>query len=148
MWTESSQGAAVPVEPLVLTAGEELRAEYFLQRREMGVINVGGAGTITVDGRKYDVGCKEGMYIGMGAKEIVFASTDGNAPAKFYLNSAPAHKSYPNVLIKPEGTPAEGVVIVKEENKVELGLLEESNHRVICKYILPGQVENCQRMPL
>lgn len=137
-------GAAVPVEPLKLTAGEELRAEYFLQRREMGVINVGGAGTITVDGKKYEVGYKEGMYIGMGAQDIVFASADTKEPAKFYLNSAPAHKTYPTVLIKPEGTPAEGVVIVKDENKVELGSLEDANHRVICKYILPGQVESCQ----
>lgn len=137
-------GAAVPVEPLKLTAGEELRAEYFLQRREMGVINVGGAGTITVDGKKYEVGYKEGMYIGMGAQDIVFASADAKEPAKFYLNSAPAHKTYPTVLIKPEGTPAEGVVIVKDENKVELGSLEDANHRVICKYILPGQVESCQ----
>ena len=137
-------GAAVPVEPLTLTAGEELRAEYFLQRREMGVINVGGAGSITVDGKKYDVGYKEGMYIGMGAKDIVFASADAEEPAKFYLNSAPAHKTYSTVLIKPEGTPQEGVVIVKDENKVELGSLEDANHRVICKYILPGQVESCQ----
>lgn len=138
-------GAAMPVEKeLKLTAGDELRAEYFLERREMGVINIGGDGVITIDGVKYDVSFKEGMYIGMGAKDISFASKDGANPAKFYLNSAPAHKSYPTVLIKPEGTPADGVVIVKDENKVELGSLEESNHRVICKYILPGQVESCQ----
>lgn len=137
-------GAAVPVEPLALTAGEELRAEYFLQRREMGVINVGGVGSITIDGKKYNVGYKEAMYIGMGAKDIIFESADAKEPAKFYLNSAPAHKTYPTVLIRPEGTPEEGVVIVKDENKVELGSLEESNHRVICKYILPGQVESCQ----
>ncbi len=61
-------GAAVPVEPLALTAGDELRAAYFLQRREMGVINVGGAGSITIDGKTYEVGYKEGMYIGMGPK--------------------------------------------------------------------------------
>lgn len=137
-------GAAVPVKPLKLTAGDELRAEYFLQRREMGVINVGGKGRVLVDGRAYEVAYKEGMYIGMGAKDIVFESADAAEPAKFYLNSAPAHKSYPTVLIKPEGTPEEGVVIVKDENKVELGSLEDSNHRVICKYILPGQVESCQ----
>lgn len=137
-------GAAVPVEPLALTAGDELRAEYFLQRREMGVINVGGAGSITVDVKKYEVGYKEGMYIGMGSKDITFESADAKEPAKFYINSAPAHKTYPTVLIRPEGTPEEGVVIVKDENKVELGSLEESNHRVICKYILPGQVESCQ----
>lgn len=137
-------GSAVPVEPIALTAGEELRAEYFLQRREMGVINIGPAGVITIDGKDYQVGYKEGMYIGMGAKDITFASVDPEHPAKFYFNSAPAHKTYPTVLIKPEGEAEEGVVIVKDENKVELGSLEQSNHRTICKYILPGQVESCQ----
>ena len=137
-------GAAVPVKPLVLTAGDELRADYFLQRREMGVINIGGPGRIIIDGKTYEVAFKEGMYIGMGAKDITFESVDATVPAKFYLNSAPAHKTYPTVLIKPNGTPEEGVVIVKDENKVELGSLEDANHRVICKYILPGQVESCQ----
>ena len=137
-------GAAVPVKPLVLTAGDELRADYFLQRREMGVINIGGPGRIIIDGKTYEVAFKEGMYIGMGAKDITFESDDAATPAKFYLNSAPAHKTYPTVLIKPNGTPEEGVVIVKDENKVELGSLEDANHRVICKYILPGQVESCQ----
>ena len=138
-------GAATPVnEVLKLTAGDELRAEYFLQRREMGVINIGGDGIITIDGREYEVAHKQGMYIGKGAKDITFASKNPEQPAKFYLNSAPAHKTYPTVLIKPEGTPEEGVVIVKDENKVELGSLEEANHRTICKYILPGQVESCQ----
>ena len=137
-------GAAVPVKPLVLTAGDELRADYFLQRREMGVINIGGPGRIIIDGKTYEVAFKEGIYIGMGAKDITFESVDAAVPAKFYLNSAPAHKTYPTVLIKPNGTPEEGVVIVKDENKVELGSLEDANHRVICKYILPGQVESCQ----
>ena len=139
-------GAAVPAgETLVLTAGAELRAEYFLQRREMGIINIGGAGVIVADGKEYEVGHKEGMYIGMGVKEITFASKESTVPAKFYFNSTPAHHTYPTVLIKPEGTPEEGVVIVKDENKVELGTLEQSNHRTICKYILPGQVENWSR---
>ena len=138
-------GAAVPVaKELKLMAGAELRAEYFLQRREMGVINIGGAGRIAIDGKVYEVGAREGMYIGMGARDIGFVSLDPNSPAKFYLNSAPAHHQYPTVLIKREGTPAEGVVIIKEENKVRLGSLESSNHRTICKYILPGQVESCQ----
>lgn len=138
-------GSAVPVKKsLTLTAGDELRAKYFCERRELGVINIGGAGTITVDGRDYAVGPREGMYIGMGSKDISFASADGSAPAKFYLNSAPAHRSCPTVLIKPEGEPGDGVVIIKDENKVELGSLEEANHRTICKYILPGQVESCQ----
>lgn len=137
-------GAAVPVTPIVLTAGEEIRAEYFLQRREMGVINIGGKGTVTVDGRDYVLEFKEGMYIGMGSKDITFTSADVKNPAKFYFNSAPAHKTYPTVLIRPEGTEEEGVVIVQDSNKVELGSLEESNHRTICKYILPGQVKSCQ----
>lgn len=138
-------GGVMPVEKeLALEAGAELRAEYFLQRRELGIINIGGAGKITVDGRVYEVQHKEGMYIGMGAKEISFASTDASRPAKFYLNSAPAHAAYPTVLIKPEGVAEEGVIIVKDENKVELGCLEDSNQRTICKYILPGQVESCQ----
>lgn len=138
-------GSATPSsQKLYLEAGDELRADYFLQRREMGVINIGPKGYITVDGKRYTVDYKEGMYIGLGKKEIFFESEDSANPAKFYINSAPAHTAYPTVLIKPEGEPGEGIVIVKDENKVELGSLEDSNHRVICKYILPGQVESCQ----
>lgn len=138
-------GGVMPTEKeLVLTAGAELRAEYFLERREMGVINIGGSGVITVDGKRYEVANREGMYLGKGGKDIRFSSVDSSRPAKFYLNSAPAHMTYPTVLIKPEGEPAEGVVIVQDKNKVELGCLEQSNHRTICKYILPGQVESCQ----
>lgn len=130
-------GSAVPSgEKLVLTAGEEIRAEYFLQRREMGIINIGGKGTVTVDGTAYELGYKDGMYIGMGSKDITFESADANEPAKFYFNSAPAHKTYPTVRITLDD--------IKPENKVELGSLEDSNHRVINKYILPGQVESCQ----
>ena len=138
-------GSATPVqETLTLEAGAELRAEYFLQRRELGVINIGGKGRITVDGKVYEVESRDGMYIGRGKKEITFASADPENLAKFYLNSAPAHTTYPTVLIKKEGIPSEDVVIIKDVNKVELGTLEESNHRTICKYILPGQVESCQ----
>ena len=96
-------GACVPVNPIKLTAGDELRAEYFLQRREMGLINIGAAGVIEIDGREYRVGHKDGMYIGMGAKDITFKSADPKNPAKFYLNSAPAHTSSPTVLIKLAG---------------------------------------------
>lgn len=126
-------GAAVPTTSLSLDAGSELRAEYFLQRRELGVINIGGTGKIKIDGNEYILEYKDGMYIGMGSKEIEFISEDENNPAKFYFNSAPAHKTYPTVLIKPE-----------ECVTVELGSLEEANHRVIRKYILSGQVESCQ----
>lgn len=138
-------GAAVPVnEKLVLTAGDELRAEYFLQRRELGIINIGGDGIITIDGRVYEVNARDGMYVGRGSKDISFESKDASNPAKFYMNSAPAHVSYPTVHIKLEGEAEEGVVIVKDENKVELGTLEDSNHRIINKYIVTGQVESCQ----
>lgn len=127
-------GAAVPASaPLRLMAGKEIRAEYFLQRREMGVINIGGKGAVTVDGTAYTLENRFGLYIGMGSKEITFESADKNQPAKFYFNSTPAHRTCPTVLIKPE-----------ECVSVELGSLEESNHRVIRKYILPGQVESCQ----
>lgn len=137
-------GAVMPLEAIPLTAGEEIRAAYFLERRELGVINIGGAGRIHIDGTDYEIAPMEGMYIGKGSKDIIFSSKDQSNPAKFYLNSAPAHTSYPTVHIKPQGEDTEGVVIVKDSNKVELGSLEKSNHRTICKYILPGQVESCQ----
>lgn len=138
-------GSAVPAAGTIeLASGEELHSDFFLQRRELGIINIGGAGTVTVDGRSYAVGYREGMYVGMGARQVVFASEDAAKPARFYLNSTPAHKVCPTVVIRPEGEAAESVVIVKPENKVELGSMEESNHRTICKYILPGQVESCQ----
>ena len=127
-------GSAVPVgKSLSLSSGEALHAGSFLERRELGVINIGGAGVITVDGTAYALRNRDGLYVGMGAKEVVFESADGDTPAKFYLNSAPAHRACPTVLIRPEDC-----------QRVELGSMEESNHRTICKYILPGQVESCQ----
>ncbi len=131
-------GSATPTDKaLKLTAGDELRAAYFLERREMGVINIGGKGTMTLDGVKYDFDYKDGIYIGMGTKEVIFESADAANPAKFYFNSAPAHKTYPTVFINPEKD-------ILPENKKELGCLENANHRTIRKYILPGQVESCQ----
>ena len=131
-------GAAMPVgKVLKLEAGDELRAKYFLERREMGIINIGGKGTVTVDGKPYDFKYRDGMYIGMGAKEITFASADESEPAKFYFNSAPAHMTYPTVFIDPDKD-------ILPQNKLELGTLEDANHRILRKYILPGQVESCQ----
>ena len=127
-------GSAVPVsQPLTLAGGEELHAAFFLERRELGIINIGGEGVVTVDGTAYTLRHKDGLYIGMGSRDIRFESRDAGDPAKFYFNSAPAHKTYPTVLIRPEACV-----------RVGLGSLEESNHRTICKYILPGQVESCQ----
>jgi 4-deoxy-L-threo-5-hexosulose-uronate ketol-isomerase len=138
-------GSAVPVDKeLKLLAGDELRAQYFLERRELGIINIGGDGIVTADGKEYNVISRDGMYIGRGTKDISFRSKDPKNPAKFYLNSAPAHMTYPTVLIKREGTAGEGEVVIKPENKKELGTLEDANHRTINKYILPGQVQSCQ----
>ena len=137
-------GAAVPVEDIVLSGEADLKAEYFCERRELGVLNIGGSGTITVDGKVFKVGYQEAMYIGMGSRSVVFSSDDAENPAKFYFNSAPAHHIYPTVVIKPEGEPGEDCVIVKPENNVALGNREDANERVICKYIVPDQVKSCQ----
>ncbi len=127
-------GGAKPVhKELVMEAGAELRAEYFLQRREMGIINIGGKGVVRIDGKDYVLDYKDGIYIGRGNKEIVLISCDPEKPAKFYFNSTPAHKEYPTVLIHPEDCVFQ-----------ELGSLATCNHRTIRKYILPGQVESCQ----
>lgn len=126
-------GSACPVSPLTLEAGKVLRAEYFLERREMGIINIGAKGSVTVDGVKYELENKDGLYIGMGSKEIVFASEDASNTAKFYFNSAPAHKTYP----------IEKIEISKAE-PAKMGSLEESNQRTIYKYIHPMGVKSCQ----
>jgi 4-deoxy-L-threo-5-hexosulose-uronate ketol-isomerase len=127
-------GSAVPKsKELKLDAGEELHAAYFLERRELGIINIGGQGKVTVDDTVYALRSKDALYVGRGSRDIVFSSDDPQNLAMYYLNCAPAHKAYPTVLIKPENC-----------QQVELGILENSNHRVITKYILPGQVESCQ----
>lgn len=127
-------GSAVPSgQALSLPSGDALHAKSFLERRELGIINIGGAGTVTVDGARFSLRSNDGLYVGMGAADVRFESADAGSPAMFYFNSAPAHRACPTVLIRPEDCA-----------KVELGSLEASNHRTICKYILPGQVESCQ----
>ncbi|MBQ1324145.1 MAG: 5-dehydro-4-deoxy-D-glucuronate isomerase [Erysipelotrichaceae bacterium] len=127
-------GGCVPVgETLEIEAGDELRADYFLQRREMGIFNIGGLGKVIVDGKEYELRYKDAIYIGRGSKEIKLESVDPEKPARFYFNSCPAHKEYPTVLIHPED------VFTRE-----LGSAEYSNHRFLRRYILPGQVESCQ----
>ncbi len=118
---------------LKLEAGKELAAEYFLQRREMGCINVGGKGIICVDGKEYEMNPRDGIYIGMGNKEITFKSVDENAPAKFYVSSCPAHTSYPIVKID-----------ITKAKKVPCGSAEECNKRVINQYIHPEVMKSCQ----
>lgn len=126
-------GAACPIEPIILEAGKEIRAAYFLERREMGVINIGPAGTVTVDGVDYRLETTDGLYIGKGAKDIVFASADPAQPAKFYLNSCPAHMTYPTVKIKKASI-----------EPARLGSQEQGNKRAIYKYILPTGTKSCQ----
>lgn len=139
-------GGAMPVqEALALTAGEALRAQYFLERREMGIINIGGAGRIRADGIVYEIGPRDGMYLGRGTREVIFESVDAKDPAKFYLCSGPAHRSCPTKrILKDRKAEHDYDVEIRPENKKELGSLSGSNHRTINKYILPGQVESCQ----
>jgi 5-keto 4-deoxyuronate isomerase len=127
-------GGAMPVsKSIALPNPDKLKAQYFLERREMGIINVGGKGIITVDGQAYELDFKEALYIGKGAKDVSFASANKTQPAKFYINSAPAHHSYPTKKIAR--TQAE---------VVELGSAATANHRVINKLIVSSVLEVCQ----
>ncbi len=118
---------------LKLEAGKELAAAYFLERREMGCINVGGKGIITVDGVEYEMNPRDGIYIGMGSKDITFKSCDENEPAKFYVSSCPAHTTYPIVKID-----------ITKAAKRPLGTVEDCNKRVINQYIHPAVLKTCQ----
>jgi 4-deoxy-L-threo-5-hexosulose-uronate ketol-isomerase len=127
-------GGVCPVNPLKLEVDEKIiGAPYLLERRELGVINVGAAGTVTVDEKKYDLSPKDGLYIGMGAEKLEFSSADKNNPARFYLNCAPAHMNYPNAK-----------VTFNEAEPIELGEMAQSNKRTIRKYIHPDGVKSCQ----
>ena len=120
-------------EELILRAGKEIGANYFLERRELGIINIGGKGAVVIEGKKYSLEPKDGLYIGMGTKDIIFTSDDASAPAKFYFNSAPAHKTYPTVK-----------VVASEAKPQHLGSVENSNKRTINKYIHPDVCKSCQ----
>ena len=130
MYDRLVYGGAMPVErELTLEPFAELRAEHFLDRRELGVINVGGAGVVTVDGTAYALDFKEALYVGCGKKEIRFRSLDKAKPAKFYLNSAPAHKEYVTQRItSDQNCTKPGYTI---GNCIKAGKMEESNDRVI-----------------
>lgn len=127
-------GGAMPVsESLLLPNPENLKANYFLERREMGIINVGGKGTVEADGEKYDLDFKEALYIGKETKKVIFSSADKNNTAKFYINSAPAHQKYPTKK-----------VTTKEAEVVTVGSLENSNHRTINKLLVASVIQTCQ----
>lgn len=112
---------------------KNLGTNYFLERRELGIINVGGAGKILVDNKEYTLAPLDGLYVGMGAKEVIFTSDDAKYPAKFYSLSAPAHKTYPNTHID-----------ITKAKKVGMGDNSTSNRRVINQYIHPDVVDSCQ----
>jgi 4-deoxy-L-threo-5-hexosulose-uronate ketol-isomerase len=125
-------GGAAPVsEILKLEPMNELKSNFFLERRELGIINVGSTGDVIVDGETFTLQFKEALYVGRGKKEILFKSPDGKS--LFYFNSAPAHTTYPTKKIS-----------IDSAEKIELGSIENSNHRTIRKLIVNSVLETCQ----
>ncbi len=127
-------GGIMPVDgDLVLESCKELAAPCFLSRRELGAINVGGEGVMILDGVEYKLGHKDGIYVGMGTEKLVFRSVDKENPAKFYINSCPAHKTYPTVLIPMD-----------KARYNHLGSQETVNERILRQYIHPAVCQSCQ----
>jgi 4-deoxy-L-threo-5-hexosulose-uronate ketol-isomerase len=127
-------GGAKPVNnTLSLQNPDKLKANFFLERREMGIINVGGDGTITADGESFQIGKLSAVYLGKGTKEVTFSSKSADSPALFYILSSPAHATYPNVKLEKNDVVT-----------VTLGSLETSNHRTIYKYIHAEGIQSCQ----
>ena len=127
-------GAANPVDQaLQLGTLEQLKADHFLSRREIGIINIAGNGYVTVDGEKFELEKQDCLYIGKGKEKIIFSSVNKSSPAKFIFFSCPAHQEFPTRLMKPaEALPA------------EMGSLDNNNHRVINKYIHNDGIQSCQ----
>ncbi|MCL4164066.1 UNVERIFIED_CONTAM: hypothetical protein GTU68_027710 [Idotea baltica] len=127
-------GSAVPTtSALKLESIDALKADYFLERRELGIINVGGAGTVTVDGTSYELKNKEALYVGRGNKNVEFSSESAAEPAMYYLNSTPAHKAFPIKKIGQE-----------DVEVIQLGSPETANARTLRKYIVNSVVDVCQ----
>ena len=127
-------GGIMPVKKDVeLPVSKELGTDYFLERRELGIINIGGPGYVILDGKTYKMAEKDGMYIGAGVKHVVFGSDDPSYPAKYYINSAPAHQTYKTVHIP----------FVKA-NPNKLGDPKNLNARTIYQYVHPAVCESCQ----
>ena len=131
----SITGSAVPVKgPLKLVGTKkEMATEFFADRREIGVINVGSRGTITIDGTVYPMEFKDALYIGRGVKEITFASASPADPAMFYFVSYPAHKEFPTTHAK-----------FSDAEPARLGSQKDANKRTIYKYIHPNGIKSCQ----
>ncbi|WP_421938468.1 5-dehydro-4-deoxy-D-glucuronate isomerase [Pedobacter sp.] len=127
-------GGAMPVDQKIsLPNPDDLKASYFLERRELGIINVGGAAIVTADGERFELAYKEALYIGQGTKEVTFESADAGQPTKLYINSAPAHHQYPTKKVSKA-----------EAEVVELGTPETANHRIINKLLVNSVLPTCQ----
>ena len=127
-------GSAVPVaSPIQLIADAELRAAYFCERRELGVLNIGGPGTVEVDGKRFELAKFDVLYVGRGSQSVAFSSTAAANPACFYLLSYPAHAACPTTLIPSANA-----------NHVHLGTVADANRRTIHQYIHTGGVKSCQ----
>lgn len=127
-------GSAVPLEaPLALETPAGFDAGYFCQRRELGILNIGGAGSVTVDGIAHPLGSLDGFYVGRGSSEVIFRSDDRAQPAKFYLVSYPAHASHPCMRAG-----------IAQANRLERGAMEGANQRTISQLIHEGGVQSCQ----
>ena len=142
MYDRIIYGGVVPVsKTVVLETIDPLKAQYFLERRELGVINIGGAGIVNVDGKDYELNFKDALYVGRGNKNVTFRSKDAANPAKFYINSTPAHKAYKTQLITIDGR--KGSI---KANRMHAGCREESNDRYINQLITNNVLEEgpCQ----
>ena len=127
-------GSAVPLgEALELPVHKELASDFFAQRREVGVVNIGSPGMVLVDGETYEMANRDSFYIGRGSRDVQFKSNSAADPAQFYFVSYPAHREYPCRLVKRD-----------EANRLELGSVEECNDRVINQSLIPGIVDTCQ----
>jgi 4-deoxy-L-threo-5-hexosulose-uronate ketol-isomerase len=127
-------GSAVPVsEELALETEPDLRAEYFLERRELGVLNVSGAGSVVVDGKSFEMGKLDCLYVGRGSKAVTFSSKSAKDPAHFYLLSYPAHAEYPTAMVK-----------FADLQGLQLGAAETCNKRTIYKAIYKDGIKSCQ----
>jgi 4-deoxy-L-threo-5-hexosulose-uronate ketol-isomerase len=127
-------GGAVPTgTPLKLEAGRELASEFFCQRRELGVLNLGGDAQVTVDGKVHALGRLDCLYVGRGSRDVIFESNDAANPARLFLMSYPAHHEYPTTLARQS-----------DANRIELGAQETANRRTIFQYIHEGGIKSCQ----
>lgn len=129
-------GGAIPTnQALKLEDQETLKTEYFLERREVGIINIGAEGTVLVDGQAYTLNKRDCLYVGLGNKEVLFESKSSSDPAKFYIVSTPAHKQYPTKKAP-----------IEDAEPTHLGSDSESNKRTIYKYIHADGIQSCQLM--